>query len=37
MLLVADVNKSKQLKMTDEEEGYFGLKNLILLDQKFLQ
>ena len=28
MLLVADVNKSKQLKMTDEEEGYFGLKKL---------
>ncbi|MAJ33983.1 MAG: hypothetical protein CMF95_05565 [Candidatus Marinimicrobia bacterium] len=28
MLLVADVHKDKQLKMTKEQEGYFGLKKL---------
>mgnify|MGYP001488582010 FL=1 len=28
MLLVADVKKDKQLKMTEEQEGYFGLKKL---------
>jgi len=28
MLLVADVKKDKQLKMTKEQEGYFGLKKL---------
>ena len=28
MLLVADVKKNKQLKMTKEQEGYFGLKKL---------
>jgi len=28
MLLVADVQKDKQLKMTKEQEGYFGLKKL---------
>ena len=28
MLLVADVKKDKQLKMTKEQEGYFGLKKI---------
>ena len=28
MLLVADVNKDKQLPMTEEQESYFGLKKL---------
>ncbi len=28
MLLVADVNKNKQLPMTEEQESYFGLKKL---------
>tara|TARA_B100001250_G_scaffold32052_1_gene26232 strand:+ start:24523 stop:26340 length:1818 start_codon:yes stop_codon:yes gene_type:complete len=28
MLLVADVNKKKQLSMTDEENSYFGMKKL---------
>ena len=28
MLLVADVNKDKQLPMTEEQEAYFGLKKL---------
>ena len=28
MLLVADVHKNRQLKMTKEQEGYFGLKKL---------
>tara|TARA_Y100001970_G_scaffold290070_1_gene422453 strand:+ start:422 stop:2239 length:1818 start_codon:yes stop_codon:yes gene_type:complete len=28
MLLVADIHKDKQLKMTKEQEGYFGLKKL---------
>ena len=28
MLLVADVKKDKQLKMTEEQKGYFGLKKL---------
>ena len=28
MLLVADVHKDKQLKMTKKQEGYFGLKKL---------
>ena len=28
MLLVADVNKNKQTKMTEEQESYFGLKKL---------
>ena len=28
MLLVADVHESKQIKMTKEQEGYFGLQKL---------
>ena len=28
MLLVADVNKDKQLPMTEEQESFFGLKKI---------
>ena len=31
MLLVADVKKDKQLKMTEEQQGYFGLKKLNII------
>ena len=38
MLLVANVEKSKLLQMSAEQESYFGLKkNLILQDLKYLQ
>ena len=36
MLTVANICKSKTIKMTDEQKNYLVLKNLILKDQKFL-